>query len=76
MRRGCVSVWGRAPSNHQRAGSLEVLLQSKTEKNGGLQLQPVGAEPFHPETGRWLSVLMGRCFNLAQKESNQSRSQV
>lgn len=55
MRRCCVSVRGRAPNNHQRAGSLEVLLQRKTKKNGGLQLQPVGAERFNPETGRWLS---------------------
>lgn len=70
MRRCCVPVWGRAPSNHQRAGSLEVLLQRKTKKNGGLQLQPVGAEPFI------LFILMDRCFNLVHNESNQSRSEV
>lgn len=47
MRRCCVSVWGRSLSNHQSAGSLAVLLQSKSMENDGLLLQPVRVEQFN-----------------------------
>lgn len=46
MRRCCVSVWGQSLSNHQSAGSLVVLLQSKSVENGGLLLRPVRVEQF------------------------------
>lgn len=47
MRLRCVSVWGQSLSNHQSAGSLVVLLQSKSMENDGLLLQPVRVEQFN-----------------------------
>lgn len=47
MRRRCISGWGQSLSNHQSAGSLAMLLQSKSAENDGLQPQPVRAGQFN-----------------------------